>query len=99
MVISFHSLEDRIIKYFFSKFSQNQSKPSRYFPENKDTNEPLFDEYRNKIIRPSKKEIEQNKRSRSAKLRFATRSNNKFEYPKDLIKKFQKYLDLEAIHV
>ncbi len=99
LVISFHSLEDRIIKYFFSKFSQNQSKPSRYFPENKDTNEPLFDEYRNKIIRPSKKEIEQNKRSRSAKLRFATRSNNKFEYPKDLIKKFQKYLDLEAIHV
>lgn len=99
LVISFHSLEDRIIKYFFSKFSQNQSKPSRYLPENKVTNEPLFDEYRNKIVRPSKKEIEKNKRSRSAKLRFATRSNNKFEYPKDLIKKFQKYLDLEAINV
>ncbi len=99
LVISFHSLEDRIIKYFFSKFSQNQSKPSRYLPENKVTNEPLFDEYRNKIIRPSKKEIEKNKRSRSAKLRFATRSNNKFEYPKDLIKKFQKYLDLESINV
>ncbi len=99
LVISFHSLEDRIIKYFFSKFSKNQSKPSRYLPENKVTNGPLFEEYRNKIVRPTKQEIEKNKRSRSAKLRFATRSNNKFEHPKDLIKKFQKYLDLEAINV
>tara|TARA_Y200000002_G_C22658883_1_gene654781 strand:+ start:423 stop:1433 length:1011 start_codon:yes stop_codon:yes gene_type:complete len=99
LIISFHSLEDRIVKYFFSKFSQNQSKPSRYFPENKDINKPLFEEYRNKIIRPSKKEIEQNNRSRSAKLRFATRSNNQFEYPEDLIKQFKQYLDLEAINV
>ncbi len=99
LVISFHSLEDKIVKYFFSKFSQNRSKPSRYLPESKVTNETLFDEYRNKIIRPSKQEIEQNNRSRSAKLRFAIRSNTKFEYPKDLIKKFKPYLDLEAINV
>ncbi len=99
LVVSFHSLEDRIIKYFFSNYSQNQSNPSRYLPDNKTTNKPLFDKYRNKIIRPSKKEIEQNNRSRSAKLRFAIRSNNKFEYPKDLIKQFNQYLDLEAINV
>ena len=37
LVISFHSLEDRIIKYFFSNFSKNKSKPSRYLPENKIT--------------------------------------------------------------
>ena len=36
---------------------------------------------------------------RSAKLRFAVRSKNKFEYPEDLIKKFKKYLDCEAINV
>ena len=59
----------------------------------------LFDEYKNKVYRPSKKEIEKNNRSRSAKLRFAIRSNNQFKYPKDFIKKFQKYLDLEAINV
>ena len=35
LVISFHSIEDRIVKYFFSNFSKNKSRPSRYFPENK----------------------------------------------------------------
>ena len=99
LVISFHSLEDRIVKYFFTNFSKNQSRPSRYLPENKVTKLILFEEYKNKVLRPSKKEIRQNSRSRSAKLRFAVRSNNKFEYPKDLIKKFKKYLDLEAINV
>ena len=99
LVVSFHSLEDRIVKYFFTNFSKNKSKPSRYLPENKVTETALFDEYRNKVLRPSKQEITQNSRSRSAKLRFAVRSENKFEYPKDLIKKFEKYLNLEAINV
>ena len=99
LVISFHSLEDRIIKYFFSNFSKNKSKPSRYLPENKITELVLFDEYKNKVFRPSKQEIEKNNRSRSAKLRFAIRSNTPFEYPKEFIKKFKKYLDLEAINV
>ena len=61
--------------------------------------EALFEEYKNKILRPSKNEIEQNYRSRSAKLRFAIRSNNKFEFPKNFIKKFKRYLDLEALNV
>ena len=99
LVISFHSLEDRIVKYFFTNFSKNQSRPSRYLPENKVTKLILFEEYKNKVLKPSKKEIKRNSRSRSAKLRFAIRSNNRFEYPKDLIKKFKKYLDLEAINV
>jgi 16S rRNA (cytosine1402-N4)-methyltransferase len=99
LVISFHSLEDRIVKYFFTNFSKNQTRPSRYLPENKATNAILFDEYKNKVFRPSKDEVEQNNRSRSAKLRFAIRSSNDFEYPKDVIKKFKKYLDLEAINV
>ena len=99
LIISFHSLEDRIIKYFFSNYSKNKSQPSRYLPENKITDQALFDEYKNKIYRPSKQEIENNNRSRSAKLRFAVRSNNQFEPPKEFIKKFKKYLDLEAINV
>ncbi len=98
LVVSFHSIEDRIIKYFFSNFSKNKSKPSRYFPENSDFEQPLFNEYKNKVIRPSKIEISKNSRSRSAKLRFAIRSKNKFQYPMDLVKKFKKYLDLEAIN-
>ena len=99
LVISFHSLEDRIIKYFFTNFSKNKSRSSRYFPENKDDSLTLFDDYKNKILRPSKKEIIDNNRSRSAKLRFAIRSKDKFNYPNELIKKFKKYLDLEAINV
>ena len=62
-------------------------------------NTTLFDEYKNKVLRPSKQEIQKNSRSRSAKLRFAIRSSSKFEYPDDMVKKFKKYLDLEAINV
>ncbi len=99
LIVSFHSLEDKIVKYFFSNFSKNKSRPSRYLPDNKVLETALFEEYKNKVFRPSKEEISQNIRSRSAKLRFAVRSNSKFEYPLDLIKKFKKYLDLEAVNV
>jgi len=97
LVISFHSIEDRIVKYFFTNFSKNKSRPSRYLPENKFIETALFEEYKNKILLPSKNEINKNRRSRSAKLRFAIRSKNKFKHPVDFIKKFKKYLDLEAI--
>ena len=99
LVISFHSIEDRIVKYFFNNFSKNKARPSRYFPENKPNQLTLFDEYKNKVIRASKEEVDKNIRSRSAKLRFAIRSKDKFENPEDLIRKFKKYLDLEAINV
>ena len=99
LIISFHSIEDRIVKYFFTNFSKNKSRPSRYLPESKDIDTSLFEEYKNRVLRPSNKEINQNNRSRSAKLRFAIRSKNNFEYPYDLIKKFKNYLDLESINV
>jgi len=99
IVISFHSLEDKIIKYFFTNFSKNRSKSSRYIPESELVDSSLFDDYRNRVFRPSVEEVNLNNRSRSAKLRFAIRSKNKFEYPNNLIKKFKKYLDLEAINV
>ena len=35
LVISFHSLEDKIVKYFFN-FSKNKSRTSRYFEKNSD---------------------------------------------------------------
>ena len=99
LIISFHSIEDRIVKYFFTNFSKNKSRPSRYSPENKVSDTALFEQYKNRILRPSNEEINENNRSRSAKLRFATRSKNNFEYPTDLINKFKNYLDLESINV
>ena len=98
LVISFHSIEDKIVKYFFSNFSSSRSKPSRYLPENKDSNISLFEKYKNKILKPSNIEIIKNPPSRSAKLRYATRNKNEFIYPSELSNKFKKYLDLEKSH-
>ena len=95
LIVSFHSIEDKIVKFFFNIFSSPRSKPSRYIPELKNDDFLLFKKYKNKSITPSKKEIAKNFPSRSAKLRFAIRNENKFIYPSELIKKFKKYLDLE----
>ena len=99
LVVSFHSIEDKIVKFFFSNFSKNKSRPSRYLPEERNDDLILFEKYDNKVIRPSNKEIYKNNPSRSAKLRFATRNKNKFSYPTYLIKKFSNYLDIEATYV
>ena len=98
IIVSFHSIEDKIVKYFFSNFSSARSRPSRYLPENKDIGISLFDKYKNRIFKPSKKEINRNPPSRSAKLRYAIRSKDEFIFPLLLIQKFKKYLDLESIY-
>ena len=43
LVVSFHSIEDKIVKYYFSNFSKNKSKPSRYFPELSNDETVLFE--------------------------------------------------------
>ena len=99
LIISFHSIEDKIVKYFFSTFSKNQPGSSRYLPETKNNKLFLFEKYNKKVIKPSQNEININKSSRSAKLRFAIRSKNQFYFPSNLIEKFKRYLNLEAINV
>ena len=99
VIVSFHSIEDKIVKFFFKNFSKNKSNPSRYLPEESSDNLALFENYINKIIKPSKEEIRNNNPSRSAKLRFAVRSKNDFFYPKIFFQKFNKYLRIEAYNV
>jgi len=94
IVVSFHSLEDKIVKYFFSLYSNLKNNPSRYFPltENKSN---LFTVKSKKPLTPERKEIIFNHRSRSAKLRFAIRSSNKFFFPEEFVKKFEKFAKVE----
>tara|TARA_B100001248_G_scaffold142315_1_gene106862 strand:- start:346 stop:1350 length:1005 start_codon:yes stop_codon:yes gene_type:complete len=94
IVISFHSIEDKIIKFYFKNFSKNRSRSNKYLPENEDKLS-LFDDYKNNIIKASSKEVKKNPRSRSAKLRVAIRSTDKFIDPEELRLKFKYLTDLE----
>ena len=98
LVVSFHSIEDKIIKYFFTNYAKNKSKPSRYLPEESLNNSHLFENYNKKIIKPSINELKKNKSSRSAKLRIAIRSKDKFFFPSNIFEKFKEYLNLETLN-
>ncbi len=74
-VISFHSLEDRLVKDFFRSESRDRLNPPYeqiYEVERKAT----LKEITRKPITPSAQEIEKNPRARSAKLRVAERTEN-----------------------
>ncbi len=66
-VVSFHSLEDRLVKDTFNDLSKQKS-VSRYAPTTKEEVKN-FILLTNSAIKPSDKEISQNQRSRSARLR------------------------------
>jgi 16S rRNA (cytosine1402-N4)-methyltransferase len=75
VVVTFHSLEDRIVKQFFRDRSGAGGSVSRHMPTvSADGPEPTF-EKAGKALRPSDAELARNPRSRSATLRFATRTN------------------------
>ncbi|MDB2354607.1 16S rRNA (cytosine(1402)-N(4))-methyltransferase RsmH, partial [Candidatus Pelagibacter bacterium] len=62
-VVTFHSLEDKIVKYFFKSLSENKS-VSRYMPKGEEKVN-LFKSINKKPIVPSEKEIKENPPSRS----------------------------------
>lgn len=71
-VVTFHSLEDRIVKRFFQSRSGSGPRGNRFQPELA-AEIPGFERINRKAIGPSEGEMEQNPRARSAKLRMARR--------------------------
>ena len=98
IVISFHSIEDKIAKYYFTNYSSSQSNPSRYLPHTEEKKDNFFEKYKNKFLTPTHDELQKNNASRSAKLRFAIRTDEEFTYPRDFEEKFSKYLEVENYH-
>ncbi len=94
-VITFHSIEDKIVKFFFRNYSENKS-TSRYLPELKKKNK-LFKLISKKPILPSNNEILKNPPSRSAKLRYGIKINNSTNFDEFLVK-FKSFLEVENIH-
>ncbi|MBH5323287.1 16S rRNA (cytosine(1402)-N(4))-methyltransferase RsmH [Aurantiacibacter sediminis] len=72
-VVSFHSLEDRIVKSFFRDAANMNPRGSRHLPEARTTPLPRFGQL-TKAIRPSAAEIDRNPRARSSTLRAGTRT-------------------------
>lgn len=73
-VVTFHSLEDRVVKRFLAERSSTGGGGSRHAPEARQQR-PGFDLTHKKAIGPDDLELSQNPRARSARLRVATRTD------------------------
>jgi 16S rRNA (cytosine1402-N4)-methyltransferase len=73
-VVSFHSLEDRIVKQFLVERSGRIGRGSRHLPETKPAHAPTFREAGKNPQVPSAEEVRANPRARSARLRAAERN-------------------------
>ena len=92
-VVTFHSLEDKIVKYFLKSLSENKS-ISRYTPLTEQT-DTLFHLTKKKPITPNEEELSENPPSRSAKLRFAIKKTDFFDFETDIEDQFKNLLDIE----
>ncbi len=72
-VVSFHSLEDRIVKQFLAERGKPQAQPSRHAPAAASAARQQYRLLSSKPVVPGAAEIAANPRSRSAKLRAAVR--------------------------
>ena len=76
VVVSFHSLEDGRVKAFLKDKSGGNSSGSRHLPQVDARDDAVFKLKKRKAVKPSDKEISENPRSRSAKLRAAIRNEH-----------------------
>ncbi len=73
VLITFHSLEDRIVKFFFNEITGKQENLNRHLPQVIKIKKVKFKVISKKPILPSSNEIKSNRRARSAKLRVVER--------------------------
>ena len=92
-VVTFHSLEDKIVKHFFKSLSEKKS-ISRYIPKI-DESETLFRMLEKKPRTPSKTELKENLPSRSAKLRYIVKKDDFYNFKTDILKKFEHLIEIE----
>ena len=92
-VVTFHSIEDKIVKYFFKSLSENKS-ISRYSPVLEQA-EILFDLIQKKPITPSNEEINENPSSRSAKFRYVVKKTDFYNFNTDIKDKFKDLIEIE----
>ena len=95
VAVTFHSIEDRICKFFFNNISTNK-KVSRYLP-NEELSKLSFRAINRKPITPTLKEIENNPPSRSAKLRSVRRIGTNIVDTKFVFEKFKQLLEIEKL--
>lgn len=76
VVVTFHSLEDAIVKKFMRERSGRSAGASRHLPQAEETDAPppTFSVSSLKPVSPSDEEVENNPRARSARLRVAVRT-------------------------
>jgi 16S rRNA (cytosine1402-N4)-methyltransferase len=98
VVITFHSLEDKIVKKVFDFFSNKKKGTSRYLPEsNENENLNILEVKDRKPIIASEKETRNNNRARSAKLRYAIKiQDHSFEFKRSHLN-LEKYFQLEEV--
>ena len=93
-VVTFHSLEDKIVKYFFKSLSEKKS-ISRYVPVTEQA-ETLFKLIEKKAIIPSVQEINENLPSRSAKLRYVKKKTDFYDFETDILNQFKNLIEIEG---
>ena len=93
VVVTFHSLEDKIVKYFFKSLSENKS-ISRYVPVTEQADN-LFKLIEKKAIVPTEEELKENLPSRSAKLRYVIKKKDFYDFDTDIQDQFKNLIEIE----
>jgi 16S rRNA (cytosine1402-N4)-methyltransferase len=76
VVVTFHSLEDRIVKRFLASRSGKTARPSRHAPVSaQDERAPSFRLLHRKAVSPGSDEVRRNPRARSARMRLGERTS------------------------